>query len=228
MVTGKLLAGRGQDASSDAASPRGAYKTARAAELSGVPYSVLKEWARDGLYPPSVSAEPRHRLWSWTDLLGLRAVDWLRCRKSYPSLDAEAVGHLQHVLADLDVGDLSADRAHRPFAVVRDGELEVTLHPNPAPDRHGQPDSEREALDLVAPYRAGTDLLQPHPLLRIIPGKLHGEPHLVHTRIPTAAVYALHEQGYSLAEIQQMYPEAAREALQAAIDFERALHARAA
>src|SRR5688572_30799038 len=39
---------------------------------------------------------------------------------------------------------------------------------------------------LVSPYLGqGPDLLDPRPLLRIIPGKLHGEPHVVDTRIPT-------------------------------------------
>ena len=42
-------------------------------------------------------------------------------------------------------------------------------------------------LRVVRPYRFSPDLLEPRPLLRIIPGKLHGEPHVLDTRIPSAA-----------------------------------------
>jgi len=46
---------------------------------------------------------------------------------------------------------------------------------------------------------------------------------VLNTRIPTAAVYQLHELGYSLDAIHVMYPEAPREALTQAIEFERSL-----
>ncbi len=57
---------------------RGVYDTHRAAALSGVPASTLHYWARTGLYTPSVSPGPHTRLWSWADLLALRAIDWFR------------------------------------------------------------------------------------------------------------------------------------------------------
>ena len=78
-------------------------------------------------------------------------------------------------------------------------------------------------LAVIYPYKAGPDLLQPRPLLRIIPGKLHGEPHLVNTRISSATIYALHADGFSLAQIREMYPEADPEALSQAVDLEESL-----
>ena len=80
-----------------------------------------------------------------------------------------------------------------------------------------------ETLHLVAPYKQAPDLLQPRPLLRIIPGKLHGEPHISGTRIPTRTIGALHRASYSLQQIQTMYPDATSAALNEAIEFERSL-----
>jgi hypothetical protein len=54
----------------------GAYSAERAAALSGVPKSTIYYWARNGHLIPSVSKSPL--LWSYTDLLALRTIYWLR------------------------------------------------------------------------------------------------------------------------------------------------------
>jgi hypothetical protein len=58
----------------------GAYTTERAAALSGVPKSTVYYWARRGHLLPSVSQKPL--LWSYTDLLALRTIYWLRQPKT--------------------------------------------------------------------------------------------------------------------------------------------------
>lgn len=55
---------------------RGASDAWRAAAPSGVPKTTLHFRARTGFFVPSVSAAPRVRLWSWLDVLALRAIDW--------------------------------------------------------------------------------------------------------------------------------------------------------
>ncbi len=57
---------------------RGCYDAWRASALAGVPKRTLHYWAQTGFYCPSISPEPRVRLWSLLDLLALRAIDWLR------------------------------------------------------------------------------------------------------------------------------------------------------
>lgn len=89
---------------------RGVYDAARAAALAGVPKTTLHYWARTGLYPPSISPGPRVRLWSWADLLALRAIDWLR-RKERTGSSAwpcwcSPCGH-----AEDPAGDGATDRA---------------------------------------------------------------------------------------------------------------------
>lgn len=51
----------------------GAYTADRAAALSGVPKSTIHYWARKEVLVPSISPE-RVKLWSYTDLLGLRTI----------------------------------------------------------------------------------------------------------------------------------------------------------
>lgn len=80
-----------------------------------------------------------------------------------------------------------------------------------------------DVLPLVPPFGTGPELYQPRPLLRILPGKLHGEPHLVGTRIASAVVVEIARMGYPLTDIQTFYPDADPEALRQAIEFERAL-----
>jgi uncharacterized protein (DUF433 family) len=83
-----------------------------------------------------------------------------------------------------------------------------------------------DLLVLVGPYARGPHLLCPRPLLRIIPGKLHGEPHVVDTRIGSATLYALDEAGYTPEQVRRMYPDVSPEALDQALDLERSLRAR--
>ncbi len=82
-------------------------------------------------------------------------------------------------------------------------------------------------LRLVTPYHAAPDLVRPRPLLRIIPGKLHGEPHVDDTRVSTAVLYRLEAMGYPHQDILAMYPSVSEEALTQATDLERSLHAAA-
>ena len=87
-----------------------------------------------------------------------------------------------------------------------------------------------DVLNLVKQYLEGKgpELLERRPLLCIWPGKLHGEPHLVGTRIPSAAIFALQKSGYTLDQIQDMYPDAVPAALSQAIEFEQSLSKTAA
>lgn len=80
-----------------------------------------------------------------------------------------------------------------------------------------------DVLPLVRPFGTAPDLFQPRPLLRIIPDKLHGEPHLAGTRIASAVVYEFARMGYSLDDIREFYPDADPAALEQAIEFERSL-----
>jgi uncharacterized protein (DUF433 family) len=77
----------------------------------------------------------------------------------------------------------------------------------------------------IRPYGSGPDLLYPRPNVRILPGKLSGEPHVEGTRILTSNLFALQSLGYSSQQIQEMYPAATLGAIEQALDLEKSLAA---
>jgi uncharacterized protein (DUF433 family) len=215
-----------------------AYTADRAAALAGVPRSTLYYWARTNLVVPSV-ARTKVKRWSYADLLILRLVDWLRQTKP----------------DDVEVARVSVQRIRQWFERTEDlGErlldrgLEVWV------DQKGQlvfedaggmhvPLGEglaQELVDtkvnLVRPFgvdgRRGPDLVRPRPTLRIVPGKLSGEPHVEATRIPTRMLATLARRGFREDQIVEMYPALNVTNVGEAIDLENQLeenlHVRAA
>ena len=84
-------------------------------------------------------------------------------------------------------------------------------------------------LDLLGPFgmgdHHGPDLIRPRPSIRIVPGKVSGEPHLVGSRITTKSVAALYRRFGDLRPVAALYPEAAPETIEQAIDLENDLAA---
>jgi len=201
---------------------RGVYDTQRAAALSGVPVTTLHYWVRTDLYLPSISPAPRTRLWSWADLLALRAIDWFR--KGDTSRAKTRIVEIRQALSEIEHSGYSREDLSHILAIsADDGKLYLQLPGKTVRANAGRQIALEQVLDLVAPYKKGPDLLRPRPLLRIIPGKLHGEPHIVGTRIPSLTIGALGKVGYTIEQISRMYPDAPVAALQEAIDFEQSL-----
>jgi uncharacterized protein (DUF433 family) len=213
---------------------RGVYDADRAAALAGVPKSTLHYWARTGFYPPSISPGPRVRLWSWADLLALRAIDWLRreeetsnvqqSSRGYAGIPRVATRTIRLALDELAKRGIPRERLIDVLAASQTGDLLVRVTGEQtvkaAPGRQLPiPD----LLVFVRPYAGAPNLLQPRPLLRIIPGKLHGEPHVVGTRIGSATLYALEEAGYTIEQVRRMYPDVSAEALDQALNLEHSL-----
>jgi uncharacterized protein (DUF433 family)/DNA-binding transcriptional MerR regulator len=205
----------------------GCYEAARASALAGVPRSTLYLWARNGLVTPSVSPV-QEKLWSYRDLLVLRAVSWLRRAKSeVPPSPMSQIRQALSLAADLGV-DPWAERAS---GILVDRTGEVFLR---ADDRvlnmRGQPTViGHETLDLLNPFGGadglhGPHLVTPRPHLRIAPATLSGEPHVAHTRIATRTLAALAQDGYTPAQIARMYEILPGE-VEEALDLERALAA---
>jgi uncharacterized protein (DUF433 family) len=210
----------------------GCYEADRAAALAGVPPSTLYEWARTGVVVPSVSST-RPMYWSYADLMALRIVHWLRHpkRASGPAVPATPMRAVRRALGELDrLGlDLWSPRPHdrtSPLEVDRSGHIYIRRDDSLQADR-GQgvlPDT----LDLLGPVDGdadtwGPDLRQPAPQVRIVPGKLSGEPHLAASRLTTRAVAALAGRGFALADIRRLYPDEDPEGLREAIELEQRL-----
>lgn len=208
--------------------PRGAYSADRAAALSGVPKSTVHYWARKEILVPSVSAE-RIRLWSYSDLLALRVIAWLRATKTAPDGQAIAPTTMTAVrtglreLANIDLA-LWTEEGSPNIAVDRGGRIVLNATPSPEhPD--GQAVLDADALDLLRPLAIGRlvrgpDLVTPRPRLRIVPGKLAGAPHVHRTRIETEALAALRRRGMTVGKITALYPAIDIADVEDALDLE--------
>jgi len=207
----------------------GAYTADRAAALSGVPRSTIHCWARERILVPSVSAT-KQKLWSFSDLMGLRTIYWLRQRKTtesgvdIPATTMEAVRAALASLADLEIPLWCGDRP----TVLVNGEGHVYLEtPDGVQTVRGQ-FGLGEVLDLIAPFSTiegarGPDLHHPRPELRIVPGKLSGSPHIAGTRVETRAIAALFNDGYDASQVAELYPYLGAEQIAQAVDLEQQL-----
>jgi len=216
----------------DALPARGVYSAHRASALAGVPTSTVYEWARKKIVVPSISPE-RVKLWSWADLVALRAIYWLR----HPATDvrhATSMMRVRQVIAEVEsaavhigqaIGEhtleLHADRSGMVY-VERDGVLVEAGH------HFNQRVAGELVIDLLQKFRCdaeivGPNLMKPRPELRIIPGKLSGEPHVLGTRIETRVLAALRGRGLEADAIVELYPGLTRDAVDQSIDLERQL-----
>jgi uncharacterized protein (DUF433 family) len=192
-----------------------AYPADRAAALAGVPLSTLHYWARTEIWIPSVSSS-RIKRWSYSDLLALRLIDWLRREKPDLRLPRTSMAKIRSALAAVErLGDRLLDRrvsvwvdARGGLVVNVEGEVFVPLGKGLA-----QMLANLEGLDLVQAWQSmegvgvvGPHLARPRPTLRIIPGKLSGEPHVVDTRIPTRTLSSLRKRGLDTDAIVDLFP----------------------
>jgi uncharacterized protein (DUF433 family) len=206
----------------------GAYSAERAAALSGVPKSTVYYWARKGHLVPSVAQRPL--LWSYTDLLALRTIYWLRQPKKAFERDVPATSmpRVRRALAQLRELNLDLFEKGRPsVAVTLGGEVVINAEAVPLQLLEGQY-LERELVDVVGPFEGlegtkGPDLLWPRPTIQILPRKISGAPHVAGTRLPTESIFALASRGLSVEQIARIYPFVSRDSLQDSIDLEQQL-----
>jgi uncharacterized protein (DUF433 family) len=212
--------------------PRGAYLADRAAALSGVPRSTVHDWARKDVLVPSISAE-RTKLWSYGDLMGLRLVYWLRHSKKLDdgsTIPASPMTDVREALERLRGVEREFWTVQSAPVVAVDRAGGIIFDPTGEPiDLVGQAMfGDHESLNLVLPFQTaegtkGPDLICPRPSLRIIPGKLGGEPHIARSRVETRALAALARRGMGSSNIIQLYPNVPEVAVREAIDLEKQL-----
>jgi uncharacterized protein (DUF433 family) len=211
---------------------RGAYSADRAAALSGVPKSTIHWWARHDVLIPSISAE-RVRLWSFSDLMGLRIIYWLRQTKEapdgamVPATTMPAVRRALRQVAELDLL-LWSEETGPVVRVDRGGSVIVDAADGPEAAHRQRRFAHEDLLSVTDPFRAlngaqGPDLHAPRPRLRIVPGKLGGSPHVAHTRLESQAIGALATGGLPVAKIYELYPSVDPSAIDQALDLERQL-----
>ena len=210
----------------------GCYEGPRAAALSGVPKSTVYHWARTGVVKPSVS-QTRVKLWSYADLMALRIVSWLRHPKRGHNgvIPGSPMRLVREALEDLnrkgiDIWDDSRGRPDTPLRVDSSaGIWEVSKGVTKPDGTQALPG----VLELLGPFeygdQIGPDLICPRPSLRIIPGKVSGEPHLAGSRITTRTAAALFEKFQDYDRVAELYPGFDTRSFKEAIQFEHSLAA---
>lgn len=201
---------------------QGSYSADRAAGLAGVPRRTLYYWAKHGILDPSVS-NIKPRLWSYNDVLALRLIDWLRRDKEETPFPRASMHQIRQLLSSVqDLGH----RLERGLPVWIDPNSFVVVELEgqkavPLGKKLLQTGLDAPGLDLLLPYGStGPDLRWPRPTLRMLPGKLSGQPHVVDTRIETFAIAALAGRGLSTENIVELYPALTVTNVQEAIDLE--------
>jgi uncharacterized protein (DUF433 family) len=207
----------------------GAYPAERAAALSGVPKSTIYYWARQGHLIPSVSRNPL--LWSYTDLLALRTVYWLRRPKKAfdQEIPATSMGKVRRALAGLKRLDLALfEEGRHTVAVTTAGEIVLNVEALPLQRADDGQYLDRDLVDLIGPFEGlegmrGPDLAWPRPTVQILPRKISGAPHVAGTRLSTQSIYALAHRGFDIERLAKIYPFIDRRAFGDSIDLEEQL-----
>ena len=211
----------------------GCYDASRAAALSGVPKSTVYWWAREGIVVPSVSPV-QEKLWSFGDLIALRIVTWLRHKKGEDSTSLTIsrtpmplVREAIRTLENLGLSLWDAQQAESPLLVDTNGKVYLRAHGRVTDLSGAEVLPQFETFGLTEPFTlsegwSGPNLVQPREKLRIVPGKVSGEPHVARTRITTLALASLANDGFSISRIAEMY-ELADTVVEQALDLERQL-----
>ena len=211
---------------------RGVYDADRAAALSGVPISTVYYWARNDIWEPALS-EAKPKLWTYSDLLALRLIYWLR--KDKPDLEV-AKSTMQEVRRAVRAIAAQGERLSSPSVrvlVQRNGKV-IFATPSGGWEPLIKGMAQRTAtLDVLAEFKTregtiGPDLVNPRPSLRIIPGKLAGEPHVKGTRIASRMVAALVRDGLTEDHVVRLYPDLTKESVLDCINLEKQLQRNAA
>ncbi|MDR1432029.1 MAG: DUF433 domain-containing protein [Propionibacteriaceae bacterium] len=173
----------------------------------------------------------REKLWSYQDLLTLRAVYWLRQRKDAGDVDsakipATPMNQVRGVLEQTVKQGL--DPWNDPSVEIRidlDGRIFVVQGNGDRRDVFGQTALDHaQSVDLLDAFFKSPGLARPTEHVRIAPARLAGEPHLLQTRIGTQSLLSLAEDGYASSSIARLY-ELPEEQVEEALEYEWGLAA---
>ena len=209
---------------------QGFYSTAQVSRVARIPRRTLYDWKARNILRPSVQVLSSNGVvdegYSYADLTIAKLMQALREDR----LDLRSVGiALRHLFDRLGPPNQGWHDAHvylvgnKVFA-ERSDEWETTTA-----SQFGQKIETRmfgELFPLLREQEEAGSILVPTEFVRYVeinPDVMGGQPVVRDTRVPTAVLSALAEQGCSLAEMATLYAPIERRAIQAAIDYERAL-----
>jgi uncharacterized protein (DUF433 family) len=201
-----------------------AFPVPLAVTLSGATVDQLAYWRRPTpSHPPLLEPDAKRSgryLYSWADVVALRSIVYLRQERSLPRIRT-AVATLRRLEAD-DFQHLADYKL-----VMTGSSIVVKTHTGELLDHEARPGTVMHEILLAdvlrgfktADGRRVPALPAPRPQLSIHPGVLGGYPVVAHTRVPYDVVASLADDGYTEAEIIEIYPSVRTGSVSDARDF---------
>ncbi len=208
----------------------GVYTVGEVARLAQIPLSTLYEWQRRRIISPSIELEDDDgkavRGYSYADLTVIRILRALREGDLNFTSAGLALMHLYGRLGPPSQGWADAKvwvRGNRIFAFQPD-DWDVTEATTGG--QRIETGVFGDYFDELRGLEEGESIVIPvsfREFVHIDPRVMHGEPIIRGTRLPTRLIRKLNQAGQSIAALARTYRMASRRAIEAAIEYEKAL-----
>lgn len=203
---------------------RGFYTVGEAASITDVPRSTLHYWLRTQLLEPVVTSRPT--LFAFTDLRDIKVIDRLRKAGARTQNIRRAIDWLREQ-------DNTARIAAANFYVIGREVFHDYGETRISATRRGQVSARFTVGDVMSELGAtvtdiGGIVLHPIPEVTIDPRVRGGTPVVRGTRVPTALVLEMHEEGLAPDQIRSAYPTVSPEAILPVVKWERSRRSAAA
>lgn len=195
-----------------------AYDQKIAAALSGTSTARLTHWRRSRVLMPEISTK-RPILYSYRDLVALRAVAYLRTHRSLQKI-RKALDTLR------EIGEIEHLSSYR---LVKQGAKSIVLVKDDQAvdlvDRPGQTMTVVKLGDVLQSFPLNGDkepvpaLAHPRAHLSVEPGVRGGHPVVAGTRVPFELVASLVRDGVAPERVSEFYPSVTAAGARDALDF---------
>lgn len=208
-----------------------AFTAEHVCRLTGLSARQLRYWDQTEFFSPTmVDSHGRRafgRIYSFRDVVGLRAIAMLRKQHRIPLQELRRVGAWLHEMHDAPWSSLRFALKGRKV-VFFDPIAGVAVEPRGA----GQEVLNVDLEPIANEMRAAADRLRersPEQIGQIVRNRfvVHNAWVVAGTRIPATAIWNFHKAGYSPEDIVKEYPRLTLEDIQAAVDFEERRHSAA-
>jgi uncharacterized protein (DUF433 family) len=204
-----------------------AYTLPTASHLSGISESRLRQWDKNGFFVPSFAAPDRRRhysrIYSFRDIVALRAIQELLDRGVPIRRAKEFADVLRSLPEDAWPQQRFYVAAGDAFFSYQDAVVAAGPLGQPGTGDIVEVDL-RSVVDDVVDRVGQLSKRSDDEIGRITSDRyiMNGVPILAGTRTPTAVVYELYRDGYSVEQIRKEFPRLTPDDIRAAIEFHEA------
>lgn len=201
-----------------------AFTAEQVSQLTGLSDHQLRYWDNTGFFKPSLSAEskkPYGRIYSFRDVVGLRAIAIMRNTYGIPLQGLRKLGGWLAEHFDQPWSTLHFYVAGRE--VYFDDSSDGTRRAGRQPDQTVITIAMDDVAEVTAQDADKLRRREADEIGRIVQHRYvsHNSPVIDGTRIRTEAIWHFHDAGYDSDAIIEQYPRLTKEDVDAALDYER-------